>query len=181
MPQLSYRETPDKGVSGQIADTRNYRSSTGLNTTNAAVKPGTFVTRAFTTAGREKEIKPPASAADITGGNARGFVIHQDLHINPLVITNVDRASYQPTEELPVMEQGFMFVRCETAWTAGANVYVRFTAKGGNTELGAVRNDADPTAAPADTAALCQFARFEDTGSGAGIAKISFDIRPATA
>jgi len=170
--QTSYSVSPPVAVAGMIADTRNYESQTGINAeTSLALAPGLYVVRVVATQG----VKAPAAAAAITGGLAGGFIIHQDLHINPLVVTNTDRALFQPKEPLGYMRRGVIWVQVEDAVTDGAAVFIRYTARLTNTTLGKARSDAD-TASSVDYAVALPGARFASSAGAGEFAKVRFNV-----
>jgi hypothetical protein len=165
MPQTAYTVNPPVAYTGQIANAKNYKARTLVNTTVAAISPGKFVCRG-PNAG---EMALPAASADVTGGKAMGFVIHQDVKLD----TNTARSSVQVNEAGPVMEEGEMFVVCETAFAVGDKPFVRFTVNGLLTP-GSIRNDADTA-----RAVEMQFARFVNSGIAGEMAHIRFNVLPA--
>lgn len=182
MPQLAYTQNPQAGMHGMLADNTQHDIVTGIHPNSASVdlEVGVFVCRNSTVAGREDEVKLPASAADVNSGGGRGFSLGTAVHINPDVIgDNNARSSYRPGEALPVVKRGTMYIRCETAYTAGDKVYVRHAvgAVPATNRLGRIRKDVDDPGAGARATEL-PGARFETTGTSETVAKISFDVRP---
>lgn len=169
--QTSYSQTPPAAVEGLPGDVAQCTIEAFTNVEGAAIPAGTFVTRGA----NDGEMELPDAAGDITGGGALGFIVHQGMHLNPNGITNTGRSDIQDKESGPVMRQGKIWVKCETAFAKGGQVYVRHTV-GATADLtpGRVRNDADTNKASA-----LQFARFENTGSSGGWALVRFNVLPA--
>lgn len=169
MAQTSILARPVAGYSGQLALSHPYESVSKVVGGSAAIAAGLFVVRGTDL---DREAVVPAATTDITGGKALGFALWKGMHINPSTITNTDRGSYQPDETMPVVKRGYIWVRCETVFVAGTKVFVRFTVNGDNVP-GGVRNDADT-----DKAVALPDARFENSGSAAGLALIRFNVEP---
>lgn len=78
-------------------------------------------------------------------------------------------ADYVDADSVPLMKAGDVWVYVEEAVSDGDPVYVRIASSGGNTQLGAFRNDAD-------SASCVQVvgATFTRNASGAGLAQAHF-------
>lgn len=170
MPQSSYTVNPPAGLAGQTVNAKSFEATTLVNTTASPIQPGKFVIRGP----NPREMKLPAASGDVTGGKAKGFVMLRDVQVNTSNITNDDRGAVQVNEAGPVMQQGEMWVPCETAFTAGDKPFVRFTANGAGKDPGNIRNDDDTL-----RAVECQFARFVNSGIAGEMAHIRFNIQPA--
>lgn len=170
MPQTTMNVTPQVGQSGQLANTQAYEAVTKTNGQSGNIAPGLFVVRGTDA---DNEAIVPAATTDITGAKALGFAMFQDTYIDPTAQSNTERASYRQYAAMPVVRKGTMWIRCETAFTAGAKVFVRFTANGAGKVPGNIRNDADT-----DKAVALPNARFENTGAADELALVRFDVWP---
>lgn len=107
---------------------------------NAADLPaGVFVTRDAA----DDAVKVPVDAAGVTATGV-GFTVLDLAHEPPSDGSTVDIPA---TKGCGVISRGKIWVLTETAMTYGGDVYARYTASGGNTQLGKVRNDDDTTKA----------------------------------
>jgi hypothetical protein len=103
---------------------------------NAADLPaGVFVTRDAS----DEACKVPTTSGEVTASGI-GFTVLNLAHEPPSDGSTVDIPA---TKGCGVIRRGRIWVLTETAMTYGQAVFVRFTANGGNTQLGKVRNDAD--------------------------------------
>ena len=78
-----------------------------------------------------------------------------------------ERTEYEATETAAVLKSGYIWVVTEVAVAPGDDVYYRFTAGAGGTEIGRFRNDADTA-----TAGLIAGATFETTAAADSVVKI---------
>lgn len=78
-----------------------------------------------------------------------------------------------PSYLFPLLEEGACWVTVENAVTKGARPFVRITAHGGLTQLGAFRSNAD-TVSSVDTAVELKGGEYLTGTSGAGIALVKF-------
>lgn len=169
--QTSYSTNPPVALDGMPTDVRRCVIEGMKNTQGAAVPAGRFVTRSTD----PDCFELPNASADITGGGALGFTVHQSMHLNPNSITNDGRSDIQDKESGPVMREGEIWLKCETDFTKGSQVYVRYTV-GATADLavGRIRKDADT-----NKAAALQFARFENSGNPGDFARVRFNVLPA--
>lgn len=162
MSQLSYSQTMTVAVAGMVAD--------------GAGAPHDIVTRAniideilfgvavAEVAGDEGTIELPDSSGAIIAGIAlRSLTVEEGA-------ASIDNA-YPANSACAVMRKGRAWVKVEKAVTVDDDVYVRYTASGGNTQLGAFRDDADTSKALQITNA-----RFITSTSGAGIAIVEINL-----
>lgn len=180
-PQTTMTENPAAGVPGMLYDMNNYASESVVNAeSSAAIAPGLFVVNGTGV----DDAKLPTAAADITAGKARGFAIFQDLNINPSLLTNADRAKYQPKQYFPITSRcEGMWVYCPKAWTKNGKVFIRYTASLAYplAVIGQVHPDVDNSddgSGAVDHCVALVSARFLDTGAAAGLALIKFDVQP---
>jgi hypothetical protein len=181
--QLNYAVSPARAVAGLLAysDSKN-EVATGINSeASATIPPGIFVRRV---AGSERQVLLPSAAAHVTAGLAGGFAVFASLNINPNVVTNVDRSHFQPKQEFGYLRHGTIWVPCSSAWTEGGQVFVRFLARAGFTQLGQVHasvDSFDPGGGAVDHCAALVHARFLNTGGAAGLALIRVVVTPTVA
>lgn len=109
--------------------------------------------------GDDRKVDLPATGTDVTAGLV-GFVA-ADM-TKPYLA-----GGYANGDDVPVMYTGVICVLTEGAVAQGGAVYIRHTANGGNTQLGKARADADTA-----NAGLLPNAKFLDTLSGAGLARV---------
>lgn len=86
----------------------------------------------------DDKCKAPTSASEVQD-TGFGFVVF-DAASAP---ADGATADYDAGQTVPVMSWGRMWVQSEEAMAIGDAVYVRYSANGGNTVLGKIRNDAD--------------------------------------
>jgi len=131
--------------------------------------------------GAKDKVRLPASATDIADTNSEsrpvvGVVLaQQDMENQPentLGVSGANVPAYPATRPFSVMRKGRVTVWCEQAVTPLDQVFVRFTANGGNVQ-GNVRKDADGTTA---TAALLKGVRFADPITGPGLVILEINL-----
>lgn len=141
------------GTAFTYAATAN--TSVALNVPNAGNIPfGRFVAQSAINPGR---CYLPVASTDITSiKSAAGVAVRSDS------IENGDDEGYPLNEAVEVLSAGVVWVPVEEAVTPASDVYVRYAARGLNTELGTFRTDSDSS-----TAAALPSARWL-TSAGAG-------------
>lgn len=153
MPQLTIANDPSPAFGGQIAYpmfprvvfTRFVQQVGGIGFGLAVVRAA------------DQTVKLPAAAGDVTN-SFEGFTVRQEYReANP--------QGYSNLEPVPVMRRGYIWVEVEGAVTEEGAVYVRTAASGPNTQLGAVRGDADSA-----NATLIPGAKFVTSTTAAGFA-----------
>lgn len=82
-----------------------------------------------------------------------------------------DHIGYLFNKSMSIMRRGRVFVQVEDAILAGGNVFVRFTAGAGGTQLGAFRSDADTA-----TATLIKGLKYRKGADAGGLAVVDIDI-----
>lgn len=116
---------------------------------NAAALPaGVFVTRDAA----DDAVKVPTTTGEVTASGV-GFTM---LNIAREPVADGSTTDHAAGKGVSVVRQGKIWVLTETAMTYGQSVFVRFTANGGNTQLGKVRNDADTANAVAAPGWTCR-------------------------
>ena len=131
MVQLDYSSSMAAGFPGMKADlehgyTRSYSATVD-------VPPGCVVSRA----GADDRCKLPTNAGEA------GALLGVALHSHTLANDASGVAKYVDGDTVSVLRKGTVYVQAEEAVAEGDPVYVRHTANGGNTQLGAVRKSAD--------------------------------------
>lgn len=104
----------------------------------------------------------PTAAADVTGGHFLGVTMDPEFK-NEIGAA----AAYLAGDQISILEEGFIPVVVEEAVAYNDDVFVRHTANGGNTTLGAFRTDADSS-----NAVQVPNAKFKSATAGAGVALI---------
>lgn len=89
--------------------------------------------------------------------------------------TSQPTGGYAIGDAVPVITRGRIWVQVEDAVAPGGGVFVRHTAKGDNTTIGAFRSDADATADPVDTAVQLAGAEYLTTAIAGGLALVSIN------
>lgn len=139
------------GLPGQVADIGPSDIVTRINAGAAAQGFGVFVTAGPV----QGQALPPALAVDITGIGALGVVVRS--HTQPRT------EGYQPTDPMPVMKKGRIWVTVEDAVAAEAAAFVRFVIGVPGQVLGAFRSNVD-----GGNAAALPNAKFVTTQAVAG-------------
>lgn len=115
-------------------------------------------------AGDEDTIElPTSSGAKICGIAVRDLKVEEGQ-------ASIDNA-YPANSKCAVMKKGRIWVIVEKAVTVDDSVFVRHTANGGNTQLGAFRDDSDT-----NRALQIVNARFITSTTGAGIAIVEINL-----
>jgi hypothetical protein len=154
--QTSVATIPNASAPGRVQ--RAYKTPVSLSRVcdeSAGIPFGVLVVRD----GSDRKVDLPTSAAEVQGALAGFAVEDRTLAYNS--------AGYANGDGLAVVYEGVIDALSEEAVTQGDPVYVRFAANGGNTQLGAVRNDSD-----GGTCALRPGAVFIETTTAAGFARL---------
>lgn len=152
---MAYANAPAAAVAGMISDSRVVKNIVSRSA-EVAIPPGRVVCRG-------------ASDAVAKLPTATGMVTATQIGVS---VYNAARepGDYAIYESVPIMDIGEIWVSCETSSVYGDPVFARFTTAGGGADLGQVRNDADTARAVA-----LPGAHFIDTGTGAGLRRISLN------
>lgn len=113
--------------------------------------------------------KRPASSGDV--GKALGVAPARVTSDSRFPSTSTADSTYQVGDNVGAIAEGHVWVVVEEAVSAGAACYVRHTANGGNTLLGAFRSDADTA-----NAALLSGARYLTSTTGSGLALVAINV-----
>ena len=124
---------------GLIYDINPRTITTGVVETAAGINFGLGLVRG--TAGAQ--VLLPTSGTDIFLGFSV-YSAHYELSRSTLGVSGTE-ITVPENDALNVMRQGAIYVETEVTVAAGDPVFVRHTANGPLTTLGAVRNDADTT------------------------------------
>jgi len=158
----TFRDVQVTGLPGQSA-----YPAPGFNITRAAQVPipfGKFCSRGDS----DTQAKLPTTSAEVTA-TGLGFALRHHSLEPGLTVTG-----YDVKQALPVATQDWTWVESETSTAQGAAVFVRFTSSVAG-DLGSVRGDGD-----GGKAVALPGARWEDTRTGAGLARISFRMMGPT-
>lgn len=100
-----------------------------------------------------------------------GVTMFDHSYSQPLTIGATGEALFPPDSVIGILRDGEIWVRVEEAVTPASDVYVRHTASGANTQIGAFRATTDSSTAVALTSA-----RFKSSASAGGLARLSLKI-----
>jgi hypothetical protein len=159
--QTSFTYDAVKGRPGGLVDMGYTEKISRIANTNA-VPFGKFVSRRATPADTDEQVGLPEVSASVTA-RGKGFAI--------LDHTRKNTSGYEANDVVNILRKGRMWVECETAWTDGADVFIRFAGAGSG--LGSVRNDADTANAVALLDGRC---KFVGSGGSAGLAMIEINL-----
>jgi len=172
MAQTSYTiDIPAVSYPGQIADASKVLDVLSVLNVAAAIPFGVFVSKDLSNSGGFDKLagKVPATGTDITTlGSLLGVALCEQTLAQD---SSVAVPTWPIKSAMPVMRKGRVWVLSETDVTDGAQIYVRHTASGGNTQLGKVRKDADSA-----TAALAPGCVFRGTYASAGYVCVEIDL-----
>lgn len=134
MSQTAYSQRLTEALAGMLAaPVEDCLIDSAINA--ADLPAGVFVTRDAA----DGACKVPTTSGEVTA-SGMGFTVLNLAHEPSSDGSTVDIPA---TKGCGVIRRGRIWVLTETAMTYGQSVFVRFTANGGNTQLGKVRNDAD--------------------------------------
>jgi hypothetical protein len=150
-----------KGYPGDLVDA-GADALTISRAAAAAVPFGKFVSRRATPADTDEQVGPPEVSASVTA-RGKGFARRDQMRKNT--------TGYEINDMVAILRSGRMWVECETAWTDGGDVFIRFAGAGSG--LGSVRNDADTANAVALLNGAC---KFVGSGGSAGLAMIEINL-----
>lgn len=158
MSQTSYSQRFTEALAGMLAcPIENCQIESKIN--DAVIPAGVFVSRNAA----DDACKVPAASGDVTATGI-GFTC---LILAREPVSDGSTSDFAAGKGCSVVSKGKLWVLTETAMTYGQDVYVRYTASGGNTQLGKVRNDDDTT-----KAAIAPGWKCRTTLSAAGLAII---------
>lgn len=166
--QTSMLTTPAVAYAGMVSqDTPGFRDIIS-KISAASIPNGVFVTQG--TADDQCEL--PNAAGDITpGGPGLGVAI-----FDPTVPTNWPPGTtvpYPSGQAVPIMRRGRVYVVVEEAVSKGDDVYVRYAAGVGGTQLGAFRSSD-----PGSEAAQLEGAKYATSAGAAGLALLELNLAP---
>lgn len=143
-PQTAYSiDIPAASYPGQIADNMQAKDIKSAANVASALPYGVCVVRDSANVGDMTKLaaRLPASGPDVTAaGSVMGIVVADQARAQD---PSVAAAVYPINSCVPVMAVGRIWVQSETAVVDGQPVFVRISANGGLTQLGALRADAD--------------------------------------
>lgn len=176
--QTTYSVNPAIAFAGQKADNSSFDVDSMISTDTSSIPFGVFVASdsASGAAGDQSAKMPAASGAVLMGVLMHSFD-YARTWTDPSGTTHgeLDSTGLKAGAHLNVMRRGRIYVTSETAAAVGDPVHVRYSANGGNTQLGAVRNAADA----GHTIDMTGKARYVSTCSASGLAVIELDMTNA--
>jgi hypothetical protein len=120
----------------------------------------------------EQAVRLPAASGDVTGFRFVGVVLN-DLakvaYAGSLGVRNVQY--YHQNTELPILENGVVYVTVEEAVAKGDQAFCRYASGAGGSQLGAFRKSADTA-----TAAALPRCCFESDAVAGGLAKLRVQL-----
>jgi hypothetical protein len=164
MPQTTVSSALTKATPGLLGDAAFNDAVSCIVDLAAGIAPGLGVVR---TANGDFAAALPTATFLIAA--FLGVSLHS--HKAKFSPSNDDNEKYEDEDTMPVLRHGRVWVRSESAFTAGAAAFVRFSAGAGGTQLGAFRTDAD-TATAVAVAGL----RFLTSGSAADLALLEVNL-----
>lgn len=149
------------GVPGQLADTANNTPNSKLA---AAVVPfGTFVCRRATPADPVSHCANPEVAGSVTA-RAIGIALKSEMQ-------GSSGTGYAINDGVAILTKGKCYVNVEGVVTDGQDLFVRFAAGAGGSQLGAFRADADTA-----TAVALPGLKARQTTTGAGLCLVEINL-----
>jgi len=160
--QLTYNMTPRTARKGMINTIGPHFIRTAINKQAASIPYGVAVSKKA--GGDDNEYALPTAASPKVEGIT---VFEHNERVPANGVFNVEIADGQPFN---LLEKGFATVEVEEAVTQGDIAYVRHTANGLRTQLGAFRKSDD-----AGTAAIVRGARYLTSAGAGGLALVEID------
>lgn len=158
--QLDYNQ-PAASFAGMLGNANPHTAITAVNGESSAALPfGVGVAQGTA----DNECKLPAA----TGFKFKGITLHTH-RVDTATLAGA--GAIAAGESGPLITQGEVWVPVEGAVTAGNQAFCRFSANGGNTQLGAFRADADTAHADAVAGSV-----FRTSTTGAGLALLAINI-----
>lgn len=153
MPQLTISNDPLPAFGGQIA----YPMFPRVVMTRFVAQVGGISFGLAVVRAADQTVKLPTVTGDVTNA-FEGFSVRQEYR-------EANSQGYSNLEPVSVLRRGYIWVEVEGAVTEEGAVYARTAANGGNTQLGAIRGDADSA-----NATLIPNAKFVTSTTAAGLA-----------
>jgi hypothetical protein len=142
MPQTTVSSALQKATPGLLADAAFQDAVSCVVDLAAGIAPGLGVVR---TANGDFAAALPTATFLIAA--FLGVSVHS--HKTKLSTSLDDNEKYEDDDVMPVLRHGRIWVKCESAFVAGAGAFVRFAAGAGGSQLGSFRTDADTATAVA--------------------------------
>lgn len=153
MPQTSMSADPAIALNGELA----YPHRPSVTESSIADQAGGIPFGCFVTMKTANTVDLPTTLAEVTTTGV-GFAFRDQT--KPF-----DGTGFAVGEDCSILRKGYVYTLTEGPVTKEGAVFARYTASGGNTQLGKVRADADTT-----TAGAVPNARFVTTLAAAGLA-----------
>jgi hypothetical protein len=168
-----YVESNTSGVTTTVVGTTNC-SVAAVLPNEISVPFGTFLTQDtnITGTGAYNIARLPNAAIDITTERlGLGVSIHEQATENALASSGAAEVGYRTQSTMSLLRKGLIWVQVEDAVVPGGEVFVRFVAGAGGTQLGAFRSDADTASAGA-----LPNARYKSGASAGGLAQLDINL-----
>lgn len=160
--QTTFSQDLVRGVPGQLADNGYTDKISKIARQVADIPFGTFVAKRAAQSDADSDCGNPTATADVT---ARGLGIALKSELCE------EASGYSINEGVSILRHGRCYVTSETATTAGATAFVRFTVEAPDLQLGLFRNDADT-----DKAVACPGIVFLETLSAGGLVLVAVNL-----
>lgn len=126
--QTSVSYTPDRGVEGGIANSKPKFATSHV--AEAVIKAGRFVKLGTDS---NEQVLPITATGDVVLGALVGVSLHnRNRPMSPLLPDDTGGEGvrdYSAKEEIPVMEEGSVYLKPETAMNFSSSVYIRHAGK----------------------------------------------------
>ena len=139
MSQTTYSRNFEAAFAGMLGDSGDHRIGSYLNVEGSDIPAGILV--ALVGEGQAELVE--ATGDLLAGGVLKTFARDPGDASGALSGTAVIKSGHM----MPVLEEGAVWLLGEEAMAVGDDVFVRFAAGAGGSQLGAVRNDADTASA----------------------------------
>lgn len=173
MSQTSYSYTMSAAIAGMLADASPKAVDTGINKDSASVPFGVFVAFKSGQDAGDQACAMPSGSTD----KLKGVVLYSNQYAVDWTDPSgahhgeLDATGLRAGASLNVLRRGRVYMTSESNFAYGDPVFVRYSANGGNTQLGAVRN-ADDSGHTIDATSK---ARYVSSGSAGDLAIIEID------
>jgi hypothetical protein len=158
---------PTKAFEGMLADSRNVKVNSKTPGGTASIHAGRFV--CFHAGDDDAACRVPTSTAEVENNNAMGVTI---LDVSRMSADGTVGNAYATNEDMPVLQDGEIWVNVEEAVTPASLVYVRITeSTGGAADQGKFRASAD-----SGKAVIAYGFKFMTSTTGAGLALLSVKL-----
>lgn len=167
--QTSYNINFNGAFAGMIGDEPDCRVETGRNDDAGNIPAGIFMAEGTTDQSAILLVAATGAGGKLAGVVANMFSRDPGNLTSQLSGTN---DAYLPGVSIPLLTRGLIWVRSESAFAHGDDVYVRHTVNGGLTQKGAVTSGAGTTTGCRKVTG----ARVVQSSSASGVVLLEVDI-----